>query len=645
MGMHRLPRALTATALMGALLLSSCATNNDDAAPGTTGEPSPGSTEMSDEEIAEQERAEREEEVREAIEDQEAALAGPGEQHQQQAADLVAEMSTAERAGQVIIGEYSGTDAESAADVIEELHLGGVILMGHNIPGGASSVDTQALAAQISTISQAGGAVEEAPGDDEEDSGDQESSGQGSAPRAVPPIISVDQEGGLVTRVGSPVTEWPTPMAHGAVYHAAADDAGAGLWSAGQAHWAMGSDLAELGFTTAFAPNADVTIGSTDPTIGSRSFGSDPHSVSALALQGLRGLADAGIAGSVKHFPGHGSVTEDSHQTLPVQPQSLDELRDRDWQPFAEVIEAGTPMVMMGHIEVPALQEGVPSSLSAEAYAELREMGHEGVIVTDAMNMAAIANSFGGDQAVIDALAAGADLILMPHSAPSAHAALTSAVESGELEESRLQEAAERVVALVLWQQDLLAGNLDAGPGAEAPDQLADRVAYGPVDTDYDAALWEDGDDDAASADGEGQVTSETGDSDQEEAAADVASASITLVQGQCEVTLVEDSLQIQGGTEQDRARLAVAAEEAGLQIGSGPVVTLLGGTTPGSGDVVVALDRPDALADSAAETTIALYSRTDEAFDALIEVLTGAAAPGALPVEVGEYPVGHSDC
>lgn len=618
--MPRLPHALTAAALTGTLLLSSCAANNDDA-PGAPDESSPESTELSPEEIAEQERAEREEQVREEIQAQEAALIGPGEQHQQQAEELVAEMSTAERAGQVIIGEYSGTDVDSAADMIEELHLAGVILMGHNIPGGTSSVDTEALTAQISTLSQAG---------------------QESSTRAVPPIISVDQEGGLVTRVGSPVTEWPAPMAHGAVYHAAGDEPGTGLWSAGQAHRAMGSDLADLGFTTAFAPNADVTIGAEDPTIGSRSFGSEPHSVSALALQGLRGLADAGIAGSVKHFPGHGSVTDDSHLTLPVQPESVEELRARDWQPFAEVIEAGAPMVMMGHIEVPALEEGIPSSLSAAAYAELREMGHEGVVVTDAMNMAAIANNFGGDQAVVDALAAGADLILMPHSSSSAHAAISSAVESGELDESRLQEAAERVVALVLWQQDLLAGDLEGGPGVETPQDLADRVAYGPVNTEYDAALWEDSTDPSDSADADSDNTEHD---DAASVAADVAAASITLVEGQCEAVLVEDSLQIQGGTEQDRARLAAAAQEAGLQVGSGPVITLLGGTTPSSGDVVVSLDRPDALADSSAETTIALYSRTDEGFGALIEVLTGGLAPGALPVEVGEYPVGHAGC
>ncbi|WP_238385146.1 glycoside hydrolase family 3 protein [Nesterenkonia muleiensis] len=617
--MSRFPRLLIAAALTGIVMVTSCTGNDGAGAPGTDA-PGSESTEPTEEEIAEQERAQREQDVRDAIDEQEDALAGPGDQHRDQAAELVADMTLSQRAGQVLIGEYSGTDADSAAGMIEELHLAGVILMGHNIPGGSDSVNTEALAEQIETVSAAGSA------DDEEETG-----------RAVPPIVSVDQEGGLVTRVGAPLTEWPTPMAHGAVHESGAGQhSGGGLWSAGQAHRHMGEDLADLGFTMAFAPNADVTIGAADPTIGSRSFGAEPDSVSALALQGLRGLAVAGVAGSAKHFPGHGSVTDDSHDTLPVQPQSLSELRDRDWLPFAEVIEAGAPMVMMGHIEVPALEDGVPSSLSEAAYAELREMGHDGVIVTDAMNMAAIAHRFGGDQAVVEALSAGADLILMPHSAPSAHSAIIAAVETGELEESRLEEAAERVVALVLWQQDLAAGLLAAGPGVPVPEDLAERMNYGPADSEYDGALWEG--------------TGDSGDSgltdvDAATVAEQVAAASITVVEGQCQTELIDGSLQIQGGTQQDRDRLAAAAQEAGLQVGNGPVVTLLGGSTPGSGDVVVSLDRPEALADSAADAKIALYGRSPEQFEALIEVLTGAEASGALPVEVGSYPVGHSAC
>ncbi len=582
------------------MLLTSCADDGGSGALATGAEDS----QQSEQQAAEQRRAERQAEFEEAVAQQEAALAGPGPEHRDQAAELVAQMDEHDLAGQVIVGEYSGTDAESAAALIAELNLAGVILMGHNIPGGTSAVDTEVLAAQIESISSAGG--EELP---------------------APPIISVDQEGGLVTRVGAPLTEWSTPMAHGAVQPAAD-----GLRSAAQAHRLMAADLAELGFTVSFAPSADVTTGAEDPTIGSRSFGADPETVSALALQGLRGLADGGVAGSVKHFPGHGSVTEDSHYSLPVQQASLEQLRQRDWRPFADAVEAGAPMVMMGHVEVPALEAGVPSSLSEAAYEQIRSMGHEGVIVTDAMNMAAIANSYGGDQAAVQALSAGADLILMPASARGAHQAILTALQQGELDQQRLTEAAQRVLALRLWQQDLASGQLAAGPGVERPEILQDSDIYGP-------ALQEAG----PAADDTGQ--SETGDLDPHQAAAWTAERAVTLVQGECEAVLADEAIQIAGGTQTDRARLADAAQRAGLQTGWGPTVTLLGGRTPGSGDVVVALDRPEALADSTSGAAVALFGRTPASFDALVEVLTGAPAPGALPVPVGDLPAGHSQC
>lgn len=589
--MSGLPQSLCAAVLAATLLVTACAGGDTGADNGAAESPDSGQNDSDHDAEAEREQREEEERRQELVEEYDAALAGPSEQHTAEAAEYVADMTLEQQAGQVLIGEYQGTDADSAAQLIEDLHLGGVILMGHNIPGGTDAVDTAALAEQIETISAAAGGAE-------------------AEERVAPPIISVDQEGGLVTRVGSPLTEWPTPMAYGA---AAAADAEQGAQLARTGHRGLAEELYDLGFTVSFAPTADVTLGATDPTIGSRAFGGDERSVADLTQESIRGLAEGGLAGSVKHFPGHGSVTDDSHYTLPVQDASIEQLRERDWVPFAEAIEAGAPMVMMGHIEVPALEPGVPSSLSAAAYEEIRQMGHEGVIVTDAMNMAAIADDYGGDQAVVQALSAGADLLLMPSSAPGAREAIVEAVESDELSQDRLAEAAERVVALSLWHQELAAGELAAGPGAEIPEDLAEELE----------SL------DAAGA----------------EAAEQAASAAVTLVQGTCETAAVDEAIQIAGGTEQDRVRLAAAAERAGVQTGWGTTVTLLGGSVPGSGEVVVALDRPEVLTDSAAETKIALYGRTPESFDVLIQVLTGGAAAGALPVAAGDDGIGHTAC
>ncbi|MGJ9372932.1 glycoside hydrolase family 3 N-terminal domain-containing protein [Nesterenkonia sp. CF4.4] len=593
-------RPLIAAALLSCLLLSSCAGDADPEASQDSSAPS----EPSAEESAEAAEAAEEQRRADAEQAEEAALAGPGEEHQERAAEIVAEYSLDQLAGSVLVGEYANTDASPMVDLIEELHLGGSIIMGANVPASEGGVDTEELAAQLNTLRDAGGE------------------------REVPPMISVDQEGGLVTRVGAPLTEWPTPMAYGAAAagqeesgqdESEGDDDGA-LTRSG--HRFLAADLAELGFTTSFAPNGDVTVGASDPTIGSRSFGSDAEAVTTLTMDGIRGLADGGLAGSVKHFPGHGSVTEDSHQTLPVQDASLEELRTRDWAPFAEAAEAGVPMIMMGHIEVPALEAGVPSSLSTAAYTELRELGHDGVVVTDALNMGAIVQGYGGDQAAVTALAAGADLLLMPSDVRGAHAGIVAAVESGELDRSRLEEASERVAALQLWQAELAAGELAAGPGAQLPEELRS-----------DEAVEDEGADDEAAE--------ETA----EETAAELSDSAVTLVAGECEADLAAAGITILGGTEQDRSRLTTAAAEEGLTVGGGTVVNLIGESSAAGGDVAVALDRPEVLAAADAPTQIALYGRTQESFEALAAVLAGNQAPGGLPVEVGELPRGHSAC
>ncbi|MFB0833892.1 glycoside hydrolase family 3 N-terminal domain-containing protein [Arthrobacter halodurans] len=492
----------------------------------------------------------------------------------------VAEMSLPEKTGQVFVDYYTGTDPAAELATARRLHLGGVIVMGDNVPlarggdadggaagagaaGGASGVDTKALARVTARFQK-----------------------ELSAGRDWPGIVSVDQEGGTVARLKSPLTEWPTPMAFGAAGDAELTE---------RAQRAMDAELAGLGFTVNFSPDADVTIGPADPVIGARSFSSDPESAADHTVAAVRGALAAGVLPAVKHFPGHGSVTTDSHVGLPVQDAGVEELRGRDWVPFERSIEAGAPMVMLGHIAVDALEPGVPSSLSAASYKALRGLGFEGVAVTDALNMGAVEQSAPGGGAAVEALAAGADLLLMPTGVAEAHAAVVAAVESGEVPESRLDQAAARVVAMMMWQGRMAEDAGDALPGDGADTALA------------------------------------------------AARASVTVVSGECSGPLVGDGIRIVGGTAADRDRLGAAARDAGLGVGSGTLVTLLGGShTPGSGDVVVALDAPWGLAASSAQTRIALYGRAPESFEALVDVLLGdEPAPGTLPADVGDFPAG----
>jgi beta-N-acetylhexosaminidase len=477
-------------------------------------------------------------------------------------------MTVEQKAGQVLMPFYSGTGVEAHAATIERLHLSGSIIMGDNVPLDANGrVDPVAMTAINTRLAQAA----RADG------------------RPWPGLIGVDQEGGIVARLGAPLTEWPTPMSYGAANNGALAKEGA---------HGMAAELAPLGFNVDFAPDTDVTVGPADPTIGARSLSGNPDAVGALGVPFYQGMLAAGVLPAVKHFPGHGSVAVDSHQDLPVQPAGLDELKARDWKPFQAAIAAGAPMVMTGHIAVPALEPGVPASLSRPTYAALRGLGFNGVAITDALNMGAVQKHYPGGSAAPAALAAGADLLLMPADVGLAHAAIVQAVAAGSLPAERLTEAAQRVATMMTWRG-----------------RLAAQTAAQP-----------------AAAPGSGNALS-----------ASVSAAALTVVSGACSGPLVPGSVQLAGGSPQDRARFEAAAAKAGLATGSGPLVTLIGyNGRPAGGDIAVALDAPWPLGASSSPTKIALYGRTQGAFDALASVLAGkAAAPGKLPAAVGPFPAG----
>ncbi|XKH58258.1 beta-N-acetylhexosaminidase [Citricoccus nitrophenolicus] len=543
-------------------------------------------------------------------------------------------MDTDEKAGQVLVGQLGAAGTDPAS--IEELNLGGIIVMGDAVPAAADGThDVESLRTRLAETQQALSANRDWTG-----------------------IISVDQEGGLVARIKEPLVEWPTPMSYGAAAAGMAGAEGAGgededaaAQLATDGHALMGAQLAELGFTLDFAPSVDVTIGADDPAIGARSFSSDPETVSTLGAAATAGLLHAGVLPAPKHFPGHGSVTDDSHVTAPVQDASVADLDARDWLPFRDLLASGEqyiPMVMMGHVIVPELEPDVPSSVSAPAYEALRGLAvpdsasdgagdgaadnaadgarsdaepYDGVVVTDALNMGALVERYGANEAPVRALEAGADLLLMPSDLPGARDALVEAIDAGEVPAERLDEAAERVVTMLMWR-DLLAQELEEATGEEK-----EQAGVGTMNG------AEEGADNGTGA-------------EPEQVSRDLSAAAITVVDGVCGAPLVEDSLQITGGNEIDRARLAEAAEAAGLMVGTGPVVNLVGSARgSGQGDVVVTLDAPFGLAQSSVPdggAKVALYGRTPGAFEALVAVLTGEAeAPGALPVEVGDWPAG----
>lgn len=338
---------------------------------------------------------------------------GPSLATVEEARAAVAAMPLEVLAGQVIVARYPGTDPTVPAGLVTTYHLAGVILMGENV----ASVD------QVRATTAAVHAAVVADG------------------RGWPAVVAVDEEGGRVSRLRGLLGDLPAFAAFGA-----ADD------TTTRARFTqLGADLGALGITMDMAPVADVTMGPGDPTIGDRSASTDPAVAARTVVAAGRGLLDGGTVPVLKHFPGHGSVGTDSHLGLPVQAAGLDALQACDLVPFRAGVAAGIPVVMVGHLDVTALDPGVPASLSPAAYRLLREdLAFDGVAVTDALDMGAVPVGSPGEEAV-RALAAGADLVLMPRDVGAAHAAVVAAVQSGALPRERLEEAATRVVALQVW--------------------------------------------------------------------------------------------------------------------------------------------------------------------------------------------------
>lgn len=211
-----------------------------------------------------------------------------------------------------------------------------------------------------------------------------------------------------------------------------------------------GGRLAELGITVDLAPVADLDDGPSDGVIGDRAFGGDADTVTRYASAYWHGLAAGGVLPTAKHFPGHGRSATDTHAEGDVVEASLGELLRTDLVPFAAAVEDGVPVVMLNHLGYRALDPHLPASLSPAAYAALREMGFEGVAMTDSLGMGAVHQRWDFTESVVLAVGAGADAALVTDGsqARAMRDALVAAVRTGDLPEARLSEAAARVTAL-----------------------------------------------------------------------------------------------------------------------------------------------------------------------------------------------------
>ena len=266
-------------------------------------------------------------------------------------------------------------------------------------------------------------------------------------PEIPPPIISIDEEGGMVTNIAHITTTAPSAAAL-----ASADDPAL----TEDVYLGIGEKLHALGFNTVFAPDLDVNVEALNPVIGTRSFGADPEMVAKHGRAAVAGLKAAGMACCGKHFPGHGATSLDSHETLPTVDADRETLNERELEPFREILSLESPpeMVMTAHVSFPALDKpGVPATLSEPIIQGLlrRELGYLGVIITDSMEMQGITERYGPEKAAVQAIQSGVDILLYamdPEMAKAAYRAVLDAVKSGKISESQLSESVDRVFRL-----------------------------------------------------------------------------------------------------------------------------------------------------------------------------------------------------
>jgi beta-N-acetylhexosaminidase len=526
---------------------------------------------------------------------------GPDRSELDRAAKLVGRLPLPDLAGQVIVAEWRGTSAP--VKLVRDLHLGGVIAFDANVVSAAQveAVNT-ALTRQVR--------------------------------RKWPLFLGVDQEGGVVERMRSAATRFPTFMSAGAAGDLALTQ---------QAYAASGAELRGLGFTVDFAPDADVTSGPGDPTIGSRSASSSPEVVADQVVAAATGFAESGVLPVIKHFPGHGSVPADSHLTLPVQTKSRRELDASDLVPFRRAVDAGLPAVMVGHLDVRAIDPRVPSSLSRAVVTDLLrdEVGFAGLVVTDSLAMAAVTRGRDPGRTAVQALRAGSDVLLMPPSPALARTALVRAVRAGTLSRRRLEQAAARQVALLTH----LAGK-EGAPVGSARD--ASRRLSAAAVTVTDGACSGRLVGDAVHAYGDpgavGAFVSAAGRAGLTVLLRRSPPARLTASEPRPERRPKERKRafrkRLRAWKQEEAGRVRrldawTAREDARLAVGTS--VGFSGfHDAPVDGTVAVATDSPWVLGRVGAPTRIATYGDTPAAMDVLVEVLLGEApAPGRLPVRV----------
>lgn len=328
--------------------------------------------------------------------------------------DKLSNMTLDEKIGQMLIIFYRSPNFDNTLkDSLNTVKPGGFILFSENI---TTYADTLEFIKKVKSTSD------------------------------IPMLISIDQEGGNVQRLLA-LKDMEVSNIPYMNYVGATEDA---LYSK-EVGKVIAEELRVFGINMDFAPVIDVYSNPNNTVIGKRSFSSDPEIVSKMGLSLAEGLNENGIIPVYKHFPGHGNTSVDSHVALPIVTKAKNELYQLDLIPFKDAIKSKNGLIMVGHLAVPAItKDNTPASLSKALITDFLkgEMGYDGLVITDALNMGALTKYYTQEEIYLRAIEAGVDLLLMPSSSKEALSTIKQAVENGRISEERIDESVRKILKL-----------------------------------------------------------------------------------------------------------------------------------------------------------------------------------------------------
>ncbi len=337
-------------------------------------------------------------------------------------------MSLRQKIGQLMMFGFTGTEPSSEIlKLIKEDYVGGLILFSRNI---GTAKEVLQLTDNLQSAAK-------------------------KADHAYPLLISIDEENGIVRRLGEGTTIFPGNMLLGAVGDTKATELIAE---------STAKELSALGINMNLAPVLDINNNPLNPVIGVRSFGESAEDVTSHGIASIKGHHTANVITTVKHFPGHGDTDTDSHLDLPTIPYDLERLMQVELVPFQHSFSSGADCVMIAHVYFSALEADnkIPATISKAVVTDLlrEKMGFDGVITTDCLEMNAISKTIGTAEGALQALKAGVDMLMISHSHTLQHEAIeriVTAVDTGEITEERINQSVERIVALkkkyVAWDK------------------------------------------------------------------------------------------------------------------------------------------------------------------------------------------------